>query len=189
MGIIIQPGDPGAVGNGMWWLTPSKVLNIRNATNTGWVLICTGATPADFIVPTVGGDMSMTATITAQCDTDATSDPLNYMTLYGGAVYSILWTAVHPPTSLQLKAEISPGSPFPTRADMGSAFDGSAILTATRIWTVDVLPATVQVLAGIHMNPCSGGGQDNSGTTLTAQITWLSGPDPRYDTLNVCVAP
>jgi hypothetical protein len=37
---IVQASDPGAVGSGAFWLTPSGILSIRNKTNTGWTVIC-----------------------------------------------------------------------------------------------------------------------------------------------------
>ncbi len=41
-GVILQDTDPGAVGAGREWVTSAGVFSIRNAANTGWIVVTAG---------------------------------------------------------------------------------------------------------------------------------------------------
>lgn len=50
--VFVQDNDPGAVGAGRFWLTTAGVLSMRNAANTGWIVLCTdcGVSIVQFVV-------------------------------------------------------------------------------------------------------------------------------------------
>jgi hypothetical protein len=122
------------------------------------------------------------------------------MLLYVGATYHVEYLCYHPPTSSRLFAYLMdavsaigsagtvPGeSGTPPACFMGGAYDdGNAVPYGDCLWLVDENGAlgtpglrTVKSL----MNDVFYTGSDSYAASLATHITWVSGPDPRFETL------
>lgn len=131
----------------------------------------------------------------------AESDPgtanSDAMYLYFGATYKLEYYVYHSPFSSALQASLAPvggASYASTRIDMGYADTAcylgppTDIPYATMDWTSDYLaggdPLGGYMVAAMVEANCVV--NDSYASSLSVHITWLSGPDPRFEGAGAC---
>jgi hypothetical protein len=146
-------------------------------------------TDTEFLVPTCDGPfVPMEAGPVDYGDLPDSAVSLESVELYTGATYRVEYTAFHSfnvdphiadnPFNLHLTIDPN-GSALGTvgyNVDMGSNFDGDALVTATI--TAEMLSATNCVY--LALSETGSAGRDIGGSTATAQVFYVSGPDPRF---------
>jgi hypothetical protein len=171
---------------------------VTNKTTTfpddEWVCV-----PTDFTVPWnpagTGGSCVIpagSANVGGECDSNGIGGlgGALSMTIYAGVTYAITYHAFHAAATPRMIAQFLSGANSFWDAEMGSVEDpgtwGPALIDYEFTDTAPALPGPAHYDASVIFSGIAGLGTDSSGSEITGQAVYVSGADPRFDTLGAC---